>query len=210
MLNNHGFDLWAGSYDAAVQDADESGRFPFAGYTGLMNAVYGTVMNRAPASVFDIGFGTAVLTSKLYAGGNTITGIDFSAEMLKTAAQKMPKARLLQWDFTKGLPPALKSQTFDFIISTYALHHLTDEAKLAFITELLDVLEPEGAILIGDVCFGTRADLLACQEASGADWDDDEIYFVFSEMQAALSALCSITFHAFSFCAGIIEIRKHH
>jgi putative AdoMet-dependent methyltransferase len=47
-----------------------------------MNVVYGTVMDRAPAKVLDIGFGTATLTSRLYDAGNAITGVDFSSEMV--------------------------------------------------------------------------------------------------------------------------------
>ncbi len=210
MLNNHGFDLWSDSYDDSVENADRNNQYPFAGYTELMNAIYGTVMNHAPAKVLDIGFGTAVLTSKLYDGGNAITGIDFSSEMLKIAQSKMPEATLLQWDFTNGVPTALKGQAFDFIVSTYALHHLADDAKITFITKLLDVLEPDGAILIGDVCFLTRDNLLSCRESCGDDWDDDEIYFVFSELQDTLRTLCSLSFHKFSFCSGIIEIRRKY
>ena len=209
MLNNHGFDLWSDSYDDSVKNADENNQYPFAGYTELMNAIYGTVMNQSPAKVLDIGFGTSMLTSKLYDGGSTITGIDFSSEMLKIASSKMPGANLLQWDFTNGIPPVLNNQTFDFIVSTYALHHLADDIKVAFVAELLNVLEPDGAILIGDVCFLTRDKLLSCRESCGDDWDDDEVYFVFSELQDRLSALCSLTFHEFSSCSGVVEIRKN-
>lgn len=209
MLDSYGFDLWAGGYDASVKRSDEGNRYPFAGYAALMNTIYGTIMHRAPARVFDIGFGTATLTSRLYQGGNEITGIDFSAEMLGIAASKMPDATLLQWDFTDGIPPALRGKRFDFIVSTYALHHLTDDGKAAFITELLDLLAPGGAILIGDVCFPTREELLACRAASGEDWDEDEIYFVISELREKLGPVCALSFHAFSFCSGILEIRRH-
>lgn len=208
MLNNHGFDLWSDNYDNSVRNADKDNQFPFAGYANLMNAIYGTIMKQSPAKVLDIGLGTALLTSKLYDVGNDVTGFDFSSEMIKIALSKMPNANLLQWDFTLGIPPALYNQTFDFIISTYALHHLTDDAKVDFIVALLNLIEPQGIILIGDVCFRTRADLLSCKETCGDDWDDDEIYFVFSELQDKLGSLCNLTFHKFSFCSGIIEIQK--
>ena len=133
---------------------------------------------------------------------------DFSLEMIKIAHSKMPDANLLQWDFTLGVPPALRNQTFDFIIGTYALHHLSDDAKVDFIAELLGLLAPQGAILIGDVCFQTRSALLSCKAACGNTWDTDEIYFVFSELQERLSPFCRMAFHEFSFCSGVIEIRK--
>jgi len=208
MLNHHGFDLWSGSYDTTVKQAEANNQYPFAGYTQLMNALYGTVMHAAPAKVLDLGFGTALLTAKLYDAGNPITGLDFSAEMLKIAAAKMPDATLLQWDFTHGLPPVLMGQRFDFIVSTYALHHLTDAAKPGFAAALLDMLSPQGAILIGDVAFPTREALTACKAASGDAWDESEHYFVFSELQDALSHQAKLIFHAFSFCSAIIEIRK--
>lgn len=208
MLNDHGFDLWSDSYDESVKTADESNQYPFAGYTAIMNTIYGTIMNQAPVSVLDVGFGTAMLASKLYDGGNTITGLDFSAEMLKIASSKMPEAKLLQWDFTNGLPPVLNKRKFDFIVSTYALHHLTDEDKAVFIRKLPDILASDGAILIGDVCFHTIDDLLSCKKSCGDGWDDDEFYFVLSELRDRLSPFCRIAFHKFSFCSGIIEIRK--
>jgi putative AdoMet-dependent methyltransferase len=62
--------------------------------------------------------------------------------MIKVALSKMPTANLIQWNFTSGLPPALSHQTFDYIVSTYALHHLTDMAKTNFIIQLLDMLNP--------------------------------------------------------------------
>lgn len=210
MRNDRGFDLWSGNYDDSVRNAEENNQYPFAGYTNLMNAIYGTMMEKFPARVLDIGFGTAMLTAKLYEAGNDMTGIDFSSEMLKIGLSKMPNANLLQWDFTRGIPPALDDQTFDFIVSTYALHHLADDAKIDLIASLLNLLKPEGVILIGDVCFRTRKALFLCKEACGASWDDDEFYFVFSELQDRFGSLCSLAFHAFSFCSGVIETRRKY
>jgi len=208
MKNNDGFDLWADSYDCSVKDADESNQYPFAGYKNLMNAIYGKIMIQAPVKVFDIGFGTAMLTAKLYDGGNSISGIDFSMNMLEIAQTKMPNANLLQWDFTQGVPPVFEEEKFDFIIATYSLHHLTDDAKVDFIIKLLDLLTPQGTILIGDICFRTKEELIACKQEWRNDWDEEEIYFVFSELESRLETHCKLEFHEFSFCSGIIEIHR--
>ena len=208
MLNNHGFNLWSSNYDESVKQADKNNLYPFAGYTNLMNAIYGTIMKQSPSRVLDIGFGTATLTSKLYDTGHDVTGIDFSSEMLKIAASKMPKANLIQWDFSSGTLPDFDSQSFDFIVSTYALHHLPDNLKVNFVTLLLELLTPDGSILIGDVCFRTRKDLLLCKESTGENWDDGENYFVFSEIQEQLASICELTLHEFSYCSGVIEIKK--
>ena len=208
MKNNYDFDLWADSYDCSVKDSDESDEYPFAGYKSLMNAIYGQIMHESPVKIFDIGFGTATLTAKLYEGGNEITGIDFSKNMLEIAQEKMPNANLLNWDFTQGIPSSLANEKFDFIIATYSLHHLADEAKVDFILKLLDLLRPQGRILIGDICFQTRELLVQCKEEWKDYWDEEEIYPVFSELKSQLQPFCTLEFHEFSFCSGIIEIYR--
>ncbi len=80
--------------------------------------------------VLDIGFGTGVLTHKLYENGHQVDGIDFSGEMIAIAQTKMPRANLIEWDISNGLPDEMLSMKYDAIVSTYALHHLTDEAKI--------------------------------------------------------------------------------
>ena len=206
MLDNHGFDMWANNYDASVNIADDNDEYPFAGYKKIMNTIYGTIMSKKPATILDIGIGTGTLAAKLYEGGNDITGIDFSNEMLAASKAKMPNAKLISHDFTQGLPPGLATCKFDFIVSTYALHHLTDEEKIPFIKSLLGHINE--AILIGDVSFKTRADLEKCKESCGDDgWDDDEYYFVFSELSAKLGDECVMTYHQFSHCSGVMEIR---
>jgi len=208
MLDNHGFDIWADGYDQSVEAADSGDDYPFAGYKRIMNAIYGTVMQNGACRVLDVGVGTGVLAKKLYDGGNNITAIDFSDKMLSIAAAKMPKAKFYKFDFTKGLPDEVVSAKFDFIVSTYALHHLTDDEKIAFIRTILDCLNKGGAIIIGDVSFQNRGDLERCRELHNDEWDDDEHYFVFSELREALDGICEMKYHQFSHCGGVMEIRR--
>lgn len=208
VLNSNGFDLWANGYDQAVGLSDEKQAYPFAGYKDMMNALYGGVMARCPASVLDIGLGTGTLATKLYEAGNTITGIDFSPQMLSLAKAKMPQARLIQHDFTKGLPETLAGETFDFIISTYAMHHLTDPEKVAFFPTLLSHLNQKGVLFIGDIAFQTRAQLEACKATAGDAWDGDECYPVYDELSASLAGVCQMAFHPFSHCAGVLGFRN--
>jgi len=205
VLNEHGFDLWADGYDASVQSSEEAKAYPFAGYKDVLNAVYRAVHTRETACVLDIGFGTGVLTQKLYDEGYEIYGIDFSQRMIEIAQAKMPCAHLYQYDFSRGLPSALEGLQFDFIISTYALHHLTDPQKVTFLELLRDHLVRDGRILIGDVAFETRNLLEACQRQAGEGWDSDEIYIVYDEL-AGYYPNGELHFQAFSHCAGIIEL----
>ena len=205
MLNHAGFDLWAYGYDKSVGLSDEGDRYPFAGYRKMMNAVYNRVLAQSGRDVLDVGFGTGVLTSRLYAQGCTVYGQDFSARMIELAQAKMPKATLCQGDFSKGLVPTLCARQYDAIVATYSLHHLTDAQKIGFLCTLLPLLKQDGCIFIGDVAFRTRVELEACRNAAGDDWDADEIYFVYDELRPHFPAL---TFESFSHCTALLTLRK--
>ena len=203
MLDNKGFDMWANGYDKSVRECAQSNEYPFAGYKEVLNAIYGRVMSKNGKKVLDIGFGTGVLTKKLYDSDIEIYGVDFSEEMINLAAPKMPKAVLIKHDFSKGLPPGLKDKSFDFIICTYAIHHLTDTDKVDFINELMTLLNEDGEILLGDVAFETRKELELCRDEAGDDWDNDEIYIVKEELQKCFPLM---EFKKISFCAGVCVI----
>lgn len=205
MLNDKGFDLWADGYDKSVNLSDEDGTYPFAGYKTILNEIFNRVLNASAKTVLDIGFGTGTLTSKLYEHGCMIYGQDFSERMLEVAQEKMPDAKLFQADFSNGLVESLKQQKYDAIIATYSLHHLTDVQKVSFIESLLPLLNDGGSLYIGDVAFATRMSLEKCKNDAGSDWDDDEIYFVFDELQKHIH---EIEFERFSCCAGLLSLHK--
>lgn len=208
MLDDKGFDLWSSDYDNCVKQDDEGNRYPFAGYNFILRMIYDEVQKKPGSSVLDIGFGTGVLTSKLYEEGHTIDGIDFSEKMLACAQQKMPDANLVLWDFGKGLPPSFADKKFDFIVTTYALHHLTNDGKRRLIDEMLNHLSEEGEILIGDIAFETKAALEACRKSCGDGFDRDEIYMTMDEMLPLLQKEYSAAYRQVSACAGILKIRK--
>lgn len=203
MLSNQGFDLWADGYDKSVGLSDEANTYPFAGYKAVLGRIFQEVTQREKPDVLDIGFGTGTLTTRLYQRGCEIWGQDFSKEMLRIAAKKMPKARLFRGDFSEGLVPQLAHMRYDFIIATYSLHHLTDAQKVSLLHTLCGCLKPGGKVLIGDVAFETRAALEKCRAAAGAEWDEDEIYFVANELRESFA---SLRFEQISTCAGVIEI----
>jgi putative AdoMet-dependent methyltransferase len=209
MLNKQVFNLWADGYDQTVQVSEENGVYPFAGYRAILNTIFNEVMEKENSRVLDIGFGTGVLTTKLYESGHHIEGIDFSERMIALTQPKMPNASLIEWDIANGLPEEIKGEQYDYIVSTYALHHLTDEEKVSFINELMPLLpDGGGKILIGDIAFETRQQLEACKNDSKELWDDDEFYFVFEEFRSDLEDNCKLKFKPISHCGGVIEITK--
>ena len=206
MLDNKGFDLWADGYDKSVQLSEENDEYPFAGYKDVLNTIYNIVHKREKAKILDIGFGTGILTKKLYDDGYEIYGIDFSQKMIEIAKEKMPLASLIKYDFSKGLPEEIKDNSFDYIISTYAMHHLKDEEKNEFIEKLESYLNKDGKIIIGDIAFKTRELLEKCKANYNEYWDDEEIYFVFEELKESLYN--NISFTEISHCSGVIQISK--
>lgn len=205
MLDNKGFDLWADGYDKTVGISDEENSYPFAGYKEILGMIYKKVLEREKPTILDIGFGTGTLTTKLYEKGCEIYGQDFSERMVELAQKKMPNAHLYQGDFSKGLVKPLLQHTYDFIIATYSLHHLSDDAKIQFIQLLKKLLKENGSIFIGDVAFQTRADLEKCQREVMDEWDEDEIYFVIDELKKAFPKM---EFTQVSYCAGVLVIKR--
>lgn len=126
-------------------------------------------------------------------------------KMIELASKKMPGAHLYQGDFTKGLKKPLLNRSYDFIVATYSLHHLTDKQKIAFLRTLRSCLKENGRILIGDVAFKTRDQWNQCRKEAGDEWDDEEIYFVFDELREVFPDL---TFTEISSCAGILTLTR--
>lgn len=205
MLDQNGFDLWADGYDRAVGLSDEEDSYPFAGYKDILGRIYQIIMAKGRSTVLDIGFGTGTLAQKLCEQGCEIWGQDFSTRMLELASAKMPGAHLFEGDFSQGLAEPLLRNSYDFIVATYSLHHLTDERKIALIRSLTPLLKEDGVILIGDVAFADRAALERCQTEAGEEWDEDEIYFVFDELKKTFPRL---KFEQVSHCAGLLSLTR--
>ena len=142
-----------------------------------------------------MGFGTGTLTNRLYQNGCRITGVDFSEQMIRIAGEKMPGAELVQGDFSKGLPPRIREKEFDFVVCTYAIHHLDLPGKISLIRQMQQVL--------GDVAFETQQALTQCRQDCGGLWDDDEIYPTVEELKPWFPDL---EFEPFSFCSGVYTI----
>ncbi len=197
--------MWADGYDQDVDLSDEENSYPFAGYKEVLGRIFQIIMRKEKASVLDIGFGTGTLATKLYEHGCSIYGQDFSARMVKVASEKMPAAHLYQGDFSYGLAEPLRNQRYDFIVATYSLHHLTDEQKIILLRTLLDHLNEDGQILIGDVAFESRDKLDQCRLEAADEWDNEEIYFVADELRKSFPEL---SFTPVSCCAGILMLHQ--
>ncbi|MBR5641114.1 MAG: class I SAM-dependent methyltransferase [Firmicutes bacterium] len=205
MLDAKGFDSWAYEYDEDVRKTDERGDYPFAGYAKVLNRIEETVLANGACDVFDAGFGTAVLTKRLYDGGCRIWGQDYSKTMIQIAQEKMPGAKLYGGDLSVSLASPILAQKYDFAIATYALHHFTLEQKCVLIRRLLLCLKPGGTVLLGDIAFADAADEAACRARFADKWDDDEIYMHYDEMKQFFP---SMTYEKISHCCGLFTLKN--
>ncbi|HPE15901.1 MAG TPA: class I SAM-dependent methyltransferase [Oscillospiraceae bacterium] len=203
MLDRAGFDAWTSDYEGSVARCAAAGDYPFAGYHAVLDGIFDAVSRKEGASVLDLGFGTGALAGRLYEAGHPISGVDFSEKMAASARKRMPDAELIVYDFARGLPPAFSARRFDFILSTYAVHHLDPGQQTALLRALSAHLLPGGAVLLGDVAFGTRAEEAACRREAAEAWDPDEHYLIFEELQCLFPYA---TFRKISRCAGIVTI----
>ena len=206
MLDNKGFDKWAGEYDASIKRHSEG--YPFEGYYNVLSYVHSLIKESKETKILDVGVGTGLLTYELYKKDGQIYGIDFSEKMLELAKQKMPKGNFYCYDFKYGLPKELDGAKFDYIVSSYAIHHLNDEEKVNFILKLKGILKENGKIIIADISFKNHKDMLYCKSISGNKWDDDEIYIVADKIIKRLNEPGLIVrYTQVSSCAGVLEIK---
>ena len=129
--------------------------------------------------------------------------------MIAIAQAKMPRANLVEWDISNGLPDEILAMKYDAIVSTYALHHLPDEAKITFIQQLLPLLATLAERFSSVISLFKHVRILKNAEKKAAGyWDDDEFYFVADEIHSALGDVCTAEFHPISHCGGVFIMTK--
>ena len=203
VLDKAGFNQWAAQYDQTVAQTQADSQYPFAGYDTVLQAIETIVAAKPQPEVLDAGFGTGVLTRRLAERGAQITGFDFALAMVETVRNQLPQAELFVHDFNDGWPAVLAEKQFDFIVSTYALHHLSVAGQIAWIQEMLGHLKPGGRVLIGDVAFDNAAALYACRDQAGERWDAEEIYLTREQLEPVFAQ--QLQRQRCSFCAALMS-----
>ncbi|NOU97744.1 methyltransferase domain-containing protein [Paenibacillus sp. LMG 31456] len=96
----------------------------------------------------DIGAGTGNLAGRLIELGASMSAVDQSREMLRQCQRKHPDLETKLGNFLAL--PYLGGQ-FDFVVSSFAFHHLTTEQQLLALEEMRRVLKPRGRICLADL-----------------------------------------------------------
>lgn len=200
LLDEKGFDAWAKDYDDTV--IRNCHKYPFDKYYEGLYYIFNNI--KKGSRVLDIGFGTGTLTKRLYDNNCDIYGIDFSEEMIKISQEKMSNAKLFHYDFNNGLPEDIENIKFDYIISSYAMHHLSEHKKIEFINNLQSYLSNDGKIIILDIAFNSIDELNKCKLENIDDWDSSEYYIVWNNIKESLP---NFKYNQFSSCSGFIELK---
>jgi SAM-dependent methyltransferase len=108
-----------------------------------------TLLEELPPTVrrvLDLGSGDGRLLDLVLAArpGAEGVAVDFSPHMLEQLRARFganPSVRIVAHDLDQRLPAL---GTFDAVVSSFAIHHLTDERKRALYQEVWAVLEPCG------------------------------------------------------------------
>jgi putative AdoMet-dependent methyltransferase len=197
------FNDWTKTYDKDVVSMKKG--YPFEGYEFVLDFIENEIQVTSETKILDLGIGTGTLTKKLYDKGAKITGVDFSSKMIASARAKMPNALFLCQRLNETLPQVDLFENFDYIISTYAIHHIQDEEKIKLFETLYQKLSNNGVILIADISFEKQEHLDDLKNKT-TNWDDEEFYYVYEELNKNLNLPNS--YKQLSICAGILKIEK--
>jgi DNA-binding transcriptional MerR regulator len=139
-----GFDRLAGVHDQLVQEDKRT----YGDYDEALRLIVKWASPSRGERGLDIGTGTGNLAGRLIAEGAIMAGVDQSNEMLKECRRKFPELETRLGNFL-ALP--YLDGKFDFVVTSFALHHLTrDQIRMA-IEEMRRVLKPHGRICIADL-----------------------------------------------------------
>jgi len=144
--------------DALKYDRDVLNEFnPIrAGYENLLNWVAAEAAIDNSNVVLDLGSGTGNLALRLKLFRELVC-VDISKEMLQIAQNKLSYCNNITWDKEDILEYFYKTKkTYDVIVSTYAIHHLTDDEKVLLLKKIGQALNPNGRAVFGDLMFGNE------------------------------------------------------
>ncbi len=196
-LYNH--DAAAHLYDQDVRDESNPIR---TGYAAALRWVGEQVYRSGGDStrVLDLGCGTGNTILAL-PRDCTVTGVDLSQRMIDRATAKLSGGDRAV-SFVRGDILAYVTQgeagRFDAVVSTYTIHHLTENEKQALFASIAELLGSRGLFVAADLMFenaeaerSLRSELAADYPAVVRDFDEEFFWY----LDTATDRLTASGFH---------------
>ena len=142
---------WAsrvGSWDHHVQSS--------AAFDAVLDVVVARAEPQLTDRVVDLGAGTGYVSLALAPQVDRVVAADLAKPMVDALAEKAARRSLgnvhpVVVDLSHLELPA---SSVDLVVSNYALHHLTDSAKVALLARASRWLRPGGRLVVADMMFG--------------------------------------------------------
>ena len=104
----------------------------------------------AGAAILDAGCGAGIPISEVLSERFQVTGVDFSEAQIELARKNVPNATFICEDMTRL---HLREETFDGIVSYYAIIHIPREEHQPLLASFHRMLKPGGLTLL---CLGAE------------------------------------------------------
>lgn len=153
---NH--DPWAEEYDEDVKNESDPIR---AGYDAVLAWVVEKAAVRPKSRVLELGSGTGNLTVRLPECRELVC-VDISEKMETIGAAKLNLSgprHFVKSDILEVFN--LNVSSFDAIVSTYTIHHLTEAEKTQLFKKVWNCLNPGGNFVVGDLMLERQSSLEA-------------------------------------------------
>lgn len=133
---------------------------------GLGKVIEAVIANANPnenSDVLDLGCGSGQLSLPISLSAKSVLAVDISPRMIELLDKKLVG---IEYQNVKTKVASIQEldyleNSFDLIVSNYALHHLSDDQKKWVVNHAFRWLRPGGRMIFGDMMFGrggTKAD----------------------------------------------------
>ena len=96
------------------------------------------------AAILELGCGQGVSARRIIDAGHQYTGLDFSAEQLRRARERVPEADFQQGDFTEF---AFDAESLDAVVALYVFNHLARAELPGLLQRIAESLRTGGRLL---------------------------------------------------------------
>jgi putative AdoMet-dependent methyltransferase len=157
------YDGRAITHDQVVSNLDEESHPEYKDYDVALETVVQTIAAQKGELGLDLGTGTGNLAGRFMANDIEMCGVDQSKEMIRQCRLKFPNMETKLGNFLAI--PYLDGK-FDFIVSSFAFHHLTNEQKQLSLQEMERVLKPQGRLCLAELIYSEEIQI---KSQMGAD-----------------------------------------